>query len=114
MRVSPGRQEIPLFSEADITNALTRLSELSYQEVISDFRVATTFVRNCRSGKIKTFDLSKVESLFDAKEGTVALRVERLERLGFLERLVVPERDDLVSRFQIPPLFTRCWEGAVQ
>jgi ABC-type cobalamin/Fe3+-siderophores transport system ATPase subunit len=104
------RRRIPLFSEKEVAQAMTRLSELSYQEVISDFRAATAFVRNCRSGKIMEFKLEDVQTLFDEDEGSVVLQMERLERLGFLSRTIVKEGDSLVPRFRIPRLFTRCWE----
>jgi hypothetical protein len=99
-----------LFSEKEVAQAMTRLSELSYQEVISDFRAATGFVRNCRSGKIMEFKLEDVQTLFDKDEGSVVLQLERLERLGFLARTIVKEGDSLVPRFRIPRLFARCWE----
>src|SRR5262249_16432391 len=51
-RGEPTRRRIPLFSENEVADAMTRVSELSYEEVISDFRAATGFVRNCRAGKI--------------------------------------------------------------
>jgi len=104
------RRRVPLFSEKEITDAMTALSELSYQEVISDFRAATAFVRNCRAGKIMEFELENVKTLFDESEGSVVLQLERLERLGFLARTIVKEADSLVPRFCIPRLFTRCWE----
>jgi AAA ATPase-like protein len=104
------RRRIPLFSEKEVADAMTRVSELSYEEVISDFRAATVFVRNCRAGKIVEFELEKVEALFDEREGSVVLQLERLERLGFLVRTIVKEGDSLVPRFRIPRLFTRFWE----
>jgi len=103
-------RRIPLFSEKEVADAMTRLSELSYQEVISDFRAATAFVRNCRAGKIVEFELEKVQTLFDTAEGPVVLQLELLERLGFLTRTIVREGDSLSPRFRIPRLFTRCWE----
>lgn len=107
---SPKRRQIPLFTEKEVADAMTRISELSYEEVISDFRAATGFVRNCRAGKIMEFELEKVKPLFDEKEGSVVLQLERLERLGFLSRVIVNEGDALLARFRIPRLFTRCWE----
>ncbi|QNI30824.1 ATP-binding protein [Alloacidobacterium dinghuense] len=104
------RRRIPLFTEKEVAQAMTRLSELSYQEVISDFRAATAFVRNCRAGKIMEFKLEDVQTLFDEDEGSVVLQLERLERLGFLARTIVKEGDLLVPRFRVPRLFTRCWE----
>jgi hypothetical protein len=106
------RRHIPLFSEKEVADAMTRLSELSYQEVISDFRAATAFVRNCRAGKIMEFALEDVKTLFDENEGSIVLQLERLERLGFLARTIVKEADLLVPRFRIPRLFTRCWEAS--
>ena len=106
----PKRRRIPLFTEREVTDAMTRISELSYEEVVSDFRAATGFVRNCRAGKIMEFELEKVKTLFDEKEGSVVLQLERLERLGFLSRIIVKEGDALMPRFRIPRLFTRCWE----
>ena len=114
VRGGSGRVLVPLFSEANVANAMTLISDLSYDEVISDFRVATSFVRNCRAGKVATFELSDVEGLFDLGEGAPAKQVESLERLGFIERIVVGGAARLVSRFRIPPLFTRCWDQRVQ
>jgi hypothetical protein len=94
----------------DHFTASQKVSELSYEEVISDFRAATGFVRNCRAGKIVEFEPEKVKTLFDEKEGWVVLQLERLERLGFLSRTIVKEGDALLPRFHIPRLFTRCWE----
>jgi hypothetical protein len=109
----PKRRRIPLFTEKEVTDAMTRISELSYEEVISDFRAATGFVRNCRAGKIMEFELEKVKTLFDEKEGSVVLQLEMLERLGFLSRTIVKEGDALLPRFRIPRLFTRCWETSI-
>jgi hypothetical protein len=106
------RRRIPLFSEKDVADAMTRISELSYEEVISDFRAAVGFVRNCRAGKITEFELEKVKTLFDDKEGSVVLQVEKLERLGFLSRTIAKDGDLLLPRFRIPRLFTRCWEAS--
>lgn len=105
-----GRRRIPLFREKEVADAMTSISELSYQEVITDFRVATEFVRNCRAGKVVEFELEKVQTLFEIAEGSVALQIERLERLGFLTRIIVREGNSLLPRFRIPRLFTRCWE----
>jgi len=104
------RRRIPLFSEREVADGMTRLSELSYQEVISDFRAATGFVRNCRAGKIAEFEPDKVKDLFDLNEGPMVLQLEQLERLGFLSRSIVKVEGSLQPRFSIPRLFTRCWE----
>jgi hypothetical protein len=107
------RSIVPLLNERNVRDAMTRLSELSYEEVLSDFRVATGFVRSCRAGNIRDFNLQEVQPLFDLKEGSVAEQIERLERLGFLGRSVLRRDNELVSRFSIPPLFTRCWKEVV-
>jgi predicted transcriptional regulator/energy-coupling factor transporter ATP-binding protein EcfA2 len=107
------REAIPVFGELHLREAMTQLSEFSYEEVVSDFRVATGFVRNLRAGKIREFDLDNVKDLFDAHEGSVAEQVERLERLGFLGRELVEVDGGFRSRFRVPSLFTRCWEETV-
>ena len=104
------RRKIPLFGENELAEAMTRVSEFSYEEVISDFRAATGIVRNCRAAKITEFEPEKVNTLFDEKEGSRVLQLERLERLGFLSRTIAKDGDSLVPRFRIPRLFTRCWE----
>jgi hypothetical protein len=111
-RDDASRRRIPLFSQKEVADAMTRLSELSYREVISDFRAATAFVQNCRAGKIMEFDLEKVKTLFAENEGSAVVQLERLERLGFLARTIVEAGDSLAPRFRIPRLFTRCWEGS--
>jgi hypothetical protein len=58
------------------------------------------------------FELEKVKTLFDDKEGSVVLQVEKLERLGFLSRTITKDGDLLLPRFRIPRLFTRCWESS--
>ena len=102
---------VPIFSEGDVSDAMTELSELSYQEVLNDFRVATVLIRNCRAGGIRQFGIDDVKTLIDEGEGTAALQCERLERLGVLDRLVVEEADRLVPRFRLPVLYTRCWKN---
>ena len=67
---------------------MTKLSDLSFSEVVNDFKVAPTFVLNCRAGKLTSFSLSEVEQLFDGAEGKTSDQVRLLERLGFLERVV--------------------------
>lgn len=98
----------PLFSEADASVALTRVSELSFGEVLDDYRVAATFVRNCKASGLSSFALRDVIGMFDRAEGEPTAQVESLERIGFLER-----RTNLDGEggwwFHIPPLFTRHW-----
>lgn len=103
---------LPLFSEEAAGRAMTRLSELSASEVVDDFKVACTFVRNCRAGKLEKFSLADVESLFDPKEGAISAQVAMLERLGFLTRIVVQDGSEAKSLFTIPKLYTRCWRSA--
>lgn len=103
---------LPLFSPEAVRQAMTKLSDLSYSEVVNDFKVATSFVLNCRAGKLESFALSDVEDLFDHAEGTVSEQVRLLERLGFLERVVLEEDSETKSLFRVPKLYTRCWEHA--
>lgn len=101
---------LPLLTEARMRSAMTSLSELSFSEATTDFRVAPTFLRSLRAGKIEEFALTEVEGLFAKSEGETAAQVDMLERLGVLERLVVrDERGHLTSRLRVPPLYTRCW-----
>jgi hypothetical protein len=101
----------PLFDEAAVRKAMTRLSELSYGEVVSDYRLSTTFVKNCRAGKFQEFTVKQVEPLFDSEDGPVAAQTELLERLGFLHRVVIQTAEGPESRFRVPRLYTRCWES---
>lgn len=102
--------KLPVFSEELLRSGMTRLSELSFSEATSDFRVAPTLLRSLRAAKKEEFTVAEVQSLFAAAEGGLANQVEMLERLGVVERLVV--EDDagaLVARLRLPPLYTRCW-----
>jgi hypothetical protein len=103
---------LPLFSVEAVTRAMTELSELSFSEVVDDFKVAPSFVWNCRAGKLDTFALPDVEKLFDKADGEVSDQVRKLERLGFLERVVRETDEGAQSLFQIPDLYTRCWDHA--
>ena len=105
-------ETLPLFSADAAALAMTRISELAVSEVVDDFKVACTFVRNCRAGKLETFPLSDVEPLFDPSEGTISAQVAMLERLGFLARTVMQDDSGAKSRFRIPKLYTRCWDSA--
>ena len=91
---------------------MTRVSDLSFSEVVNDFKVASSFVLSCRAGKLYDFSLSQVESLFDPKEGEISEQVRLLERLGFLERAVQGTGTAASSLFRIPKLYTRCWDYA--
>jgi hypothetical protein len=113
MRGDGARSLIPILSAKSVADAMTLLSELSYEEVVSDFRVAVSFVRSCRAAKKTEFEPEEVKELFDDADGSRAQQIESLERLGFLERIVTGNDAGLVKRFRIPRLFTRCWEQRV-
>jgi energy-coupling factor transporter ATP-binding protein EcfA2 len=102
----------PIFSAAALSAAMTRLSELSFSEVINDFKIASTFVLNCRAGRLDAFTTNSVANLFDESEGTRSEQVRLLERLGFLERVVHTTDTGVESSFRIPKLYTRCWDPA--
>ncbi|MEG8183961.1 hypothetical protein GZH49_36435 [Nocardia terpenica] len=101
---------IPIFTEGAACEAMTRVSELSFSEVVNDFKVASSFVLNCRAGKLDEFTLPEVEDLFDTSEGTMSEQIRLLERLGFLERVVQITESGTRSLFKIPRLYTRCWD----
>ncbi|MEV0177700.1 AAA family ATPase [Streptomyces sp. NPDC050625] len=103
---------VPLFSADAVQRAMTKLSDLSFSEVVNDFKVAPTFVLNCRAGKLTNFTLPEVEQLFDEVEGKIGDQVRLLERLGFLERVVEQHGAQTRSTFRIPRLYTRCWDYA--
>lgn len=103
---------LPIFSAEAAGRAMTRLSDLSFSEVVNDFKVAPSFVLNCRAGKLASFTLAEVMPLFDKTEGKVSEQVRLLERLGFLERVVQQTGSDVQSRFRIPRLYARCWDYA--
>jgi hypothetical protein len=103
---------LPLFSADEAAEAMTKLSDLSFSEVVNDFKVAPSFVLNCRAGRIETFALDDVKSLFNEAEGKISDQVRLLERLGFLERVVQERGAVRQSLFRIPRLYTRCWDYA--
>ena len=100
---------LPLFSADAVRKAMTKLSDLSFSEIVNDFKVAHSFVLNCRAGKLDSFALHEVEKLFDGAEGKISDQVRLLERLGFLERVVQETGSGAKSLFRIPKLYTRCW-----
>jgi hypothetical protein len=103
----------PLFPEDALRWAMDRLSHLSFEELIDDFRVARTFLLNCRAGKKNSFALTEVSNLFSEADGAIAMQVAQLERLGFLERVLVQNGDGKQSaEFRVPKLFTRGWSSA--
>lgn len=103
---------VPVFSADAVQRAMTKLSDLSFSEVVSDFKIAPTFVLNCRAGRLTAFTLPDVEQLFDRAEGKTGDQVRLLERLGFLERVVEQRGTETISLFRIPRLYTRCWDYA--
>jgi hypothetical protein len=90
---------------------MDQLSEFSFKELIDDFRVARVFLGNCRAGKIDGFKLEEVTALFGADDGPISLQIHQLERLGFLERVVIENQSSGAQsgEFRVPPIFTRCW-----
>jgi hypothetical protein len=101
---------LPIFPLAALQWGMDRLSELSFKELVDDFRVAPTFLANCRAGRVASFELAEVEPLFSKDEGPISMQVERLERLGFLERIVMKSSGGTKStQFEVPKLFTRGW-----
>ncbi len=103
-------KQVPIFNDNDVKQAITHLSELSYEEILSDFRVSPTFIRNCRAGKIYEFSLDEVKGLFSEQEGTIISQLDLLEKLGILERVVkINSEKGFISKFKFPDLYTRCW-----
>ncbi|HMR98324.1 MAG TPA: ATP-binding protein [Anaerolineales bacterium] len=103
-------KQVPIFNDKDVKQAITKLSELSYDEILSDFRISPTFLQNCRSGKISEFSLDEVKGLFSEQEGTIISQLDLLEKLGILERVVkVDSEKGFISKFKFPDLYTRCW-----
>jgi hypothetical protein len=103
---------VPLFSAEAVQRAMTKLSDLSFSEIVNDFKVASTFVLNCRAGKIMSFTLAEVEDLFEGTEGEISDQVRLLERLGFLERVVEQHGAETRSLFRIPRLYARSFDYA--
>jgi hypothetical protein len=103
------RRHIPLFSHTELVAAMRDVSEIAFEEVVNDFRVAVNFVRNCRSGKISVFRTKDVERLFDTSDGPINVQIDLLERLGFLAREVVSVDGVAVPQFSVPRLYSRCW-----
>jgi hypothetical protein len=106
---------LPLFSAAEVSKVMTKLSDLSFSEVINDFKVAPSFVQNLRAGKLETFALADVRDLFEEAEGKISDQVRLLEGIGFLERIVRERSTEAgtvrESLFRIPRLYARCWSG---
>jgi hypothetical protein len=104
---------LPLFSADEAGRAMTKLSDLAFDEVVNDFKVAPSFVLACRASKrFGAVAKEHVQGLFNAAEGDEEEQVLLLERLGFLERVVQEGDSGLESLFRIPKLYTRCWDHA--
>lgn len=99
----------PIFSEASLTEAMTSLSQLAFDEVVNDFKIATAFVRNSRAAGLREFRVEDVRPLFDETEGPVSQQLSELEALGYLARRVVEVDGEPQVRFHVPPLYTRAW-----
>jgi hypothetical protein len=103
-------KQVPIFNDTDVKQAITHLSELSYDEILSDFRISPTFIRNCRAGKISEFTIDEVKNLFSEKEGSMIFQLDLLEKLGIIERVVKLDTEKgFISKFKFPDLYTRCW-----
>lgn len=110
LRAGEQTGSVPVFNRSVISSAMSRLSELSYDEVISDFRIGTSFVRNCRAGRVSRFRPEEIGKLMDPDEGSVGEQLEMLERLGFLQRQIIRDPHGILqTTFVIPSLYTRCW-----
>lgn len=105
--------DFPIFSTLILRSAMTSLSELSFEEMIDDFRVAPSFLRNCRAGKVEELEAGDLEELYD-DDADRNRDIDHLERLGFLERTIrQDEAGAKSSSFRIPELFTRAWKEGV-
>ncbi|MEP2781971.1 MAG: ATP-binding protein [Pseudoruegeria sp.] len=104
---------VPVFGESALFAAAMELSDLSYKEIRDDFRVSRTFLANCRAGRLSQFTLDEVKELFDETEGPKGNQIHQLERLGFLERVLLQSSDEsLHQMFRVPKLYTRSWSAA--
>ena len=103
---------LPIFSDLALQSAMTKLSNLSYDEVVNDFKIAGAFVLNCRAAKLREFVLKDVTNLFDDADGPTNEQLLMLERLGFLERVVLRDPPNSPPIYRIPKLYTRCWDYA--
>jgi Cdc6-like AAA superfamily ATPase len=111
MLLTPKRgSALPMFEEHQLDAALDRVSQLSFDELIDDFRIGRTFLRNCRAGNIFKVSLEEARALADAADGDINEQLNRLEELGVLER-AVGEGDGgkRESVLHVPLLYRRCW-----
>ncbi len=101
---------LPVFTTTEVVAAVRQVSRMSFEEVVSDFRVAVGFVESCRAGRLRTFSIDQVGDLFDLSEGSPVEQINRLERLGVVGRGVAIEDDQATVRFEIPRLYWEHWE----
>jgi hypothetical protein len=101
-----------------VTPAMARLSPNSRGKYLFEFETGirrqppSLPTPGCRAGKLETFAKKDVQELFNEAEGDKEEQVLLLERLGFLERIVRERGPVRESLFQIPRLYTRCWDHA--
>jgi len=107
--VSVSRSSIPVFSEQETAAAMDNLSELAFDEVRDDFRIARAFIANLRARKLDQFEECTVTNVFDEADGSKSEQLDLLERLGFVKRVARGEQ----TAFRVPRLFTRCWRTEV-
>jgi len=104
-------QKKTVFDQPSLLKGMEELSVLCFKELIDDFRVGKTFLENCRAGRMHSFGLEKAKKLFSEKDGPISQQTHQLERLGFLERVVVEnDNGEQVTEFRVPILFTRGWK----
>jgi hypothetical protein len=105
---------LPVFEEHHVQRALDFISKLSFDELLDDFRIGRTLLRNSRAGNIVKMSLEQAKAIASAEDGDVNEQLTRLERLGVLERVVGAEKDGKFEpSFQFPPLYTRCWPAPI-
>jgi hypothetical protein len=109
---TPSAKRTPIYSESTLQAAFRELSELWYKEVLDDFRVARTLVRNCRAERVFELGADDIKAMANGEDGPPAEQIDLLERLGFLERITVDEDGQRARRFRIPRLYTGCWDSA--
>lgn len=101
---------VPLFGEALLARAMTRVSELSFREARDDFRVAPTLLQNLKAARMTEFSQQEIDHLFEKTEGTLPQQMDLLERLGVVERIVAMGADGKQRvTMQLPPLYARFW-----
>jgi hypothetical protein len=105
----PGSSSVPIFREHELSDAMTEISELWFDEVVTDFKVAPTLVQNCKAARLHTLSIDAVKQFYDENEGELHDQCSRLQRLGFWRR----DSDGQAVCFRIPHLYTRAWRDPV-